>query len=557
MLECLWSEATDASPFRRKAISLFHSIQFEAALGAVATFNIFLIILEVDANAADKSVPTWVSTTAHLLLCVYTLELAFRFWLFRVRMFHDPFTMLDTLIVGLDVAVNLFVGDDSAVANLSMLRIVRLAKIARTFELLRIVPELHLMIKGLLGAVKAIFWGAILASFMITVWSILAVAVIHPINKEIAEQTRIYEGCPRCPHAYESVFNAALTFTQQIIAGDSWGQVTVPVIERCPATAIFFFLVFASLALATMNLILAVIVDCAQQARHMSTHDLAKEREIDYQKARTRLSELCKNLDTDGNGMLSLDELQQGFSNIPEFCDVLEVLDIRQEDMPVVFGIMDHDGTGEVSYEEFVKELWKLQSNDVQSMVIYIRFYVTQIRKQLLDQLDLVMTKIVTKIDEEEKIIEKQQAEEAKMLKHMEANEEEMMKQLKEDEKMLKEIGGSVSKNASAPGATFGVSEPDIMNKLETIERTYAQGLALVNESLAELVSRTQPKLPSKELLALPETPSSMLQPRALLLEQPSMRTWSLGERSKQKTPPASAPAIAAARWDSSPNELP
>ena len=36
-----------------------------------------------------------------------------------------------------------------------------------------------------------------------------------------------YDGCDRCPDAFASVFDSLLTFIQTILAGDSWGQVSL------------------------------------------------------------------------------------------------------------------------------------------------------------------------------------------------------------------------------------------------------------------------------------------------------------------------------------------
>jgi hypothetical protein len=436
------------------------------------------------------------------LLVFYTLELVFRFWVYRFTMLKDAFSLLDLTLVSFDI-ITLFMDAGQDFMNASILRIVRLAKVSRTFQLLKVVPELHLMIKGLVGAVKAIFWGAILAAFMILIWSILAVSIIHPINQEIAESTTQYVGCERCPYAYASVFRAAVTFTQQIIAGDSWGQVTVPIIEKAPASALFFFGVFASVALATMNLILAVIVDAAQQARAKSTHDLAHEREVDFEKSRKRMLELCSELDQDHNGQLSLAELSNGFLVLPEFADILEVLDIKEDDMPVVFGIMDQDGNGEVSYEEFVKELWKMQSNDLQSMIIYIRFYVTQIRKQLLDHLEIVTSRVLAKIDQEEEQLEKKMEEEEAIMKHIEEQEEAMMQQETEVMKKLDRQAAvdrapdsqrmppmdtpKIVKNGEKSN---GMETDDIIAKLEAMERTFEQSLSSMRASLQDLSSQ-------------------------------------------------------------------
>lgn len=51
------------------------------------------------------------------------------------------------------------------------------------------------------------------------------------MNERVASKG-LYDGCERCPRAFKSTFNSALTFTQQIVTGDSWGTISIPVIEE-------------------------------------------------------------------------------------------------------------------------------------------------------------------------------------------------------------------------------------------------------------------------------------------------------------------------------------
>lgn len=55
------------------------------------------------------------------------------------------------------------------------------------------------MLKGLGGASRTVIWGMVLLMSFVGFFSLVAVPLIHPINKSID-----YDGCPRCPRAYES-----------------------------------------------------------------------------------------------------------------------------------------------------------------------------------------------------------------------------------------------------------------------------------------------------------------------------------------------------------------
>merc|ERR1719401_164931 len=109
----------------------------------------------------------------------------------------------------------------------------------------------------------------------------------------------MYVGCDRCPYAFSSVSQAVLTFFQQIIAGDSWGQVSVPIIEQNPWTVLFFVGVLVSINLAILNLILAVIVEGAQEARQNDQHLLATIKQRQYDTTAQQLYRICEEMDLD------------------------------------------------------------------------------------------------------------------------------------------------------------------------------------------------------------------------------------------------------------------
>merc|ERR1719401_278388 len=105
--------------------------------------------------------------------------------------------------------------------NFSVLRAFRLVRLLRAFKALSMFPELKALLGSFACALKAIIWGVILIVGVIAIWSILAVQLIHPLNREVAGQD-YYKGCDRCPEAFASVFKASLTIFQTIVAGDSW-----------------------------------------------------------------------------------------------------------------------------------------------------------------------------------------------------------------------------------------------------------------------------------------------------------------------------------------------
>eukprot|EP00928_Gymnodinium_smaydae_P080612 TRINITY_DN6427_c0_g1_i1.p2 TRINITY_DN6427_c0_g1~~TRINITY_DN6427_c0_g1_i1.p2 ORF type:complete len:298 (+),score=78.87 TRINITY_DN6427_c0_g1_i1:1338-2231(+) len=95
--------------------------------------------------------------------------------------------------------------------------------------------------------------------------------------------------------------------------------------------------------------------------------------------AKKKLERLCEQMDKDGSGSMSFEEITQGYDEIPEFADTLRVMDIKRDDLQMVFNILDSDGSGDVEYKEFVDQLHKMKSHDVHTLIVFVKYYVIQI----------------------------------------------------------------------------------------------------------------------------------------------------------------------------------
>jgi hypothetical protein len=382
-----------------------HHRLFELVFGLLIVFNLVLVIVETDAVAREEVIPTWVEVMGWVVLCSFTLEMALRLFVQRSSFFLDGCNCLDLCLVVTDVVMNSLSAVFSGVFPISILRIIRLCKLSRVAKAFHVFPELRLMMAGLLGSAKAIFWGGVLILFSLLVWSVIAVQFIHPLNLKVAA-TGAYADCERCSRAYATVFDASLTFCQQIIAGDSWGTITISVIEEYPATAIFYALVFLSIGMAVLNLILGVVVDVASQARDRLKGEMEDEDRMKHLEVRSHLLGLCHQLDVDGDGEICKEELEKGFHNNDTFRDALTALDIGEEDLDVLWSILDSDKSGTVTYIEFVSNCYKLKSSNTSYLLAYLKFYITEISSKLGQAMER-MEKELEEVVEEDKQIER------------------------------------------------------------------------------------------------------------------------------------------------------
>jgi len=213
---------------------------------------------------------------------------------------------------------------------------------------------------------------------LLVLWSILCVEMMNPVNVGIDKHDEEW-----CADVFLSVWNCMLWFFRTLVAGDSWGACTLPIIERSRFAFLIFALALVSVQLGFMNLILAVIVDNANRAH---TEDVDQEMRIKAEKshlAAVKLKELIKHIDIDDSGTISLSELLGGYKNNRELRATLSTLDIDQADLRYLFWLMDKDETGELDYESLSDHIQQAISSDTRKQLMMMRLEAQEISQSL------------------------------------------------------------------------------------------------------------------------------------------------------------------------------
>jgi hypothetical protein len=142
-----------------------------------------------------------------------------------------------------------------------------------------------------------------------------------------------------------------LLFLVQFVTMDSIASVYVPLVKAKPSLAIYFGALLLILSVAMMNLILANIVEQALVSAH---GDQEWERKIRRQCIREmvpHLEEIFIYLDTDSKNFLTNDQLME-IDNDTLPADMQECFQL--ESIADLFGVLDIDGSGQVSKEDFI-----------------------------------------------------------------------------------------------------------------------------------------------------------------------------------------------------------
>jgi hypothetical protein len=110
---------------------------------------------------------------------------------------------------------------------------------------------------------------------------------------------------------------------------------------------------------------------------------MEKAHDIQRMQANQQLYQMCREMDSDGNEELTFDELKKGYGENEEFRETLLKMEIGEEDLDIVWAILDEDKSGTVTAKEFADSVYKMRSSESQFMLAYIKYYMTGLGDQV------------------------------------------------------------------------------------------------------------------------------------------------------------------------------
>eukprot|EP00930_Biecheleria_cincta_P056306 TRINITY_DN42451_c0_g1_i1.p1 TRINITY_DN42451_c0_g1~~TRINITY_DN42451_c0_g1_i1.p1 ORF type:complete len:681 (+),score=147.02 TRINITY_DN42451_c0_g1_i1:49-2091(+) len=398
--ELLWEQK------RIRVAKVVMSQAFESLMGVIITFNILVMIFETDQDAmcypefdnrpsecphAAENI-AWIAATNVIFLITYTLEAAARLYVERGVYICNRWNQVDafTVLMGW---LTMFV---SGFVNLNFMRSIRAVRVVRAARVLIAIREVSMLLGGFVSAMRSIFFGSICLVSVNIIWAILLVQIVHPVNASIK-----YDGCDYCATGYSSVWNAFVTLFQTIIAGDSWGLISVPAVREAWYLFPVFAIVVIFVGLGIMNLILAVIVERATEARAIDADEQAKLRSIERKKNMVKLATICHHLDQDGSGTMSLPEILTGFDEVEEFQTLLTQMDLQRRHVAAICRALDDNGTGEVSYLEFCQSIESARNQDINVTTTLLQFAVRELK-------NLISNEVIVKLNSHDELLRTQ-----------------------------------------------------------------------------------------------------------------------------------------------------
>eukprot|EP00438_Fugacium_kawagutii_P030368 Skav223251 [mRNA] locus=scaffold2231:551146:554915:- [translate_table: standard] len=362
---------------------IMRSTKYDVSTGFIILADVGLNWMDIDIRASGQETPSWLEVCATVCLAIYTLEMLAIVGLRGRRVLQDRWFVLDLVIVGsglLQLFLNAIGISVDEVALLRVLRVVRIMRLFRLFRKFRFLKERdrNSVLFMALPWLRTLCWSFLFCFVIMTSWAMLAVEMLSPYMSEMSDmgvwQDRNRNDCKFCQNSLGSVLNANLLIFKTVVAGDSWGDVAVPLIERDPwiATGIFVGS-HLTIVFGVLNLVVAVVVDTFAEQRMRDVTTMAMEMDEDAEEDLRDLDRMFLQIDANNDGNLTFDELLEGAMKVREFQNRLRVMDIDQNDLQQLFLMLDHDGGGTIDPDEFKKTLsrWAFDSKTTTRFVRY------------------------------------------------------------------------------------------------------------------------------------------------------------------------------------------
>jgi hypothetical protein len=337
---------------------------FENVSFAVIFAVVLWIWIDTDYNDADTLLdahPIFV-LGANSFCIFFTFEVLVRFGAFKrkVDCFKDPAFLFDAVLVLQDVletwCLTFYVaikraadgsGDSSSPMKFGIFRILRMAKIirmGRAMRLMRQLPEIAILVKGIGIATRSVFFTLVLLFIIIYVFAV----VFRQITRDTEMGDLYFENVPTSINSL--LLDGVLPDNAQIVndlAGQDWYLWPL----------IMFFILLASLTV--MNMLVGVLVEVVGVVADAEKEGLA------VSSMRDSLVKVMHELDLDSNGYISKAEvdkllIQPAAAKILENVgiDVVGLVDLSD----VIFE--DYGCEGELDLEDFMNVVLDLRTQN-------------------------------------------------------------------------------------------------------------------------------------------------------------------------------------------------
>mmetsp|Transcript_10437 Transcript_10437/g.18794 ORF Transcript_10437/g.18794 Transcript_10437/m.18794 type:complete len:649 (-) Transcript_10437:237-2183(-) len=361
-LTTVWGRIVTTQLFENTALLLILSNAIW--IGVDVNYNV------KDAESQTRDVPKEFFQIGESLFCIaFIAEMVLRILAHepRVSFFtdpkHAPWNIFDFSLVVLMIfetwilayAFNLEDNDDFRF--LSSLRLLRLLRISRVF---RLVPELGIMVKSLMAAVRSVSSTAVLAIGIMYIFAILLTQWVKSYDEDRVclvedDAGNLTQICIQ--DWFGTIPDSFLTLAQILVFDDTF-EIVRPIFKEDVRTGMLLVVYMLIVSFTILNMLIGIICDIVSET----------EKEEKQKMLRIEVEEIFKYIDAEGKGVIVRDEFESADRALVR----LEAMGIGKTVLQNAFDILDRDGVGKLELADFVAMIFKCLNPPTSSDVLLI-----------------------------------------------------------------------------------------------------------------------------------------------------------------------------------------
>lgn len=305
--------------------------------------------------------------------CVYfTVEVMIRFFAFKRKRdcYKDAWFVFDSTLVIIMVVETWIlevIGADAMPIDMDMLRLLRLARIARMGKLMRFFPELAIIVKGMLAAVRSVGCTAILLILVMYVFSIIFTDAYH---QGLLADDELDEGEG---HGGMILFGSmGKSMRHLFIMGTILDDITactntIRSTEKATImmTAFFVFVLVSSFTMLNMliGILCEVVTATSEGERAKSSEAFIRE----------SMGKLFATMDVDGSGTISRKEFMM-MKDDKEVRAALQNLEVQTKHFDMYADLMFQDPDSVMDMDQTINMIMRLRPGSKVSALDFASF---------------------------------------------------------------------------------------------------------------------------------------------------------------------------------------
>lgn len=317
-------------------------------------------------------------------LVVFSAELILRVYVEKMVFIVGPeakWNLFDLFVVGSGLFEIILSGINLSFAR--VLRLLRMVKMLRVVRMVSLFKGLRMMVISVCGCLLSLVW---LALLMLVIIYVYALGFMQMYLQELSAgrlagstffDKTIYTW-------YGSVGQAMLTLFMAISGGCDWKEAMDPIWGVSPAYGFLFLFYIVFIVFGVLNVVTGVFVDRALEIaavdKELVVHEEMRKRKKDV----SELKRFFLRLDENGDGQVTKKEMSKSLED-PWLQSYVSTMDLDCNAMLELFDLLDSDGAGTLSIEEFIQGCIRIRG-DAKAVDLFALLRESRARHKIMTQ---------------------------------------------------------------------------------------------------------------------------------------------------------------------------